>query len=69
MKVSKNDFMKSIIREQNKIRVLFVNMTIDDNAFVIHFKNKFLNMYCVLFINIDFSKHENHDTPKLRALI
>ena len=30
--------MKYVIRKQNKVRVLFVNMTIDNNALVINFK-------------------------------
>ena len=38
--------MKFVIREQNKIRVLFFNMTIDDNAFAINFN---FTMYRVLF--------------------
>ena len=65
---SKNDFRKSDLRKQNKIRVLFVNITIDDNVFVINFKLDFFKMYRVLFIKIKISKHKYHDTRKLFTL-
>ena len=61
--------MKSVIREQNRILVLFVSITIDNNVLVINFKYEIFKMYRVLFIEIEFSKHENHDTRKLLALI
>ena len=61
--------MKSVIREQNKIRVFFVNMTNDDNAFAINFEKKNFKRYRVLFIEIKLLKHENHDTQKLLTSI